>query len=192
MNDVSRRVEAERLPLARVGLVFPGLAVLAGIDVFHDVSTGVNPSLAALELVAMTALIGGACFYWLQSRRARRDASKLVKRFDLAKADAERWRREAANVLPALGAAVQRQLERWGLSDDERRTALLLLSGLSLPEIASRIGTTTRSARQVVLSVYTKAGVGGRAELSAFFLQDLLYLAGLPKEVGDEQLAAEL
>ncbi len=192
MTDVSRRAEAHGSSFAKVGLVFPGLAVLAGLDAFHDVSIGMSPPLAAAELLGMIGLIAGAFFYWVQSRRARRDASSLLNRLDLAKTEAERWRREAANVLPALGAAVQRQLERWGLSDDERRTALLLLSGLPLGHIASRIGTTTRSAREMVLSVYTKAGVGGRAELSAFFLQDLLYLAGLPKEVDDEQFAAEL
>lgn len=35
-------------------------------------------------------------------------------------------------------------------------------------------GTSERTARQQALAVYRKAGLAGRAELSAFFLEDLL------------------
>lgn len=184
--------ESPRAPLlTRFGWLFGLLVVVAGIDVAHDLRGGLNPVVAAVELVAMAAVIGTACYYWVQSVRTRAHARKLVRRLDRAQADAERWRREAANVLPALGVAVQRQMERWGLSEDERRTALLLLSGLSLQDIARRLGSGTRSVRQLAVSIYRKAGVTGRAELSAFFLQDLFYLVGVPSD-RQEQLAAEL
>ena len=40
-------------------------------------------------------------------------------------------------------------------------------------EIASATGRSERTVRQHAIAAYHKAGVGGRAELAAFFLGDL-------------------
>jgi DNA-binding CsgD family transcriptional regulator len=69
---------------------------------------------------------------------------------------------------------MDRQFDRWALTTAEREVALLLLKGLSHKEAASVRGTSERTVRQQSLMVYKKAGVTGRAELSAFFLEDLL------------------
>ncbi|RMF83933.1 MAG: DNA-binding response regulator, partial [Nitrospirae bacterium] len=89
-------------------------------------------------------------------------------------AEAERWRREARHLLRGLGEAIDAQLHRWGLTPAEREVALLLLKGLSLREIAAvrRVGEAT--TRQQAQAVYRKAGLAGRHELAAFFLEDLL------------------
>jgi DNA-binding NarL/FixJ family response regulator len=52
--------------------------------------------------------------------------------------------------------------------------ALLLLKGLAHKEIADARETSERTVRQQSLAIYRKAGLSGRAELSAFFLEDLL------------------
>jgi DNA-binding NarL/FixJ family response regulator len=52
--------------------------------------------------------------------------------------------------------------------------ALLLLKGLSFKEIAQVRNASERTVRQQALAVYAKSGLGGRAELAAFFLEDLL------------------
>jgi DNA-binding NarL/FixJ family response regulator len=49
-----------------------------------------------------------------------------------------------------------------------------LLKGLSLKEIAAVRATTERTVRAQARSLYAKAGLTGRASLSAFFLEDLL------------------
>jgi DNA-binding CsgD family transcriptional regulator len=49
-----------------------------------------------------------------------------------------------------------------------------------MKEIADARGTAERTARQQALAVYRKAGLGGRAELSAFFLEDLLLPSSKP------------
>ena len=56
----------------------------------------------------------------------------------------------------------------------EEEVGLLLLKGLSMKEIADLRGTSERTAREQAGAVYAKAGLSGRAELSAFFLEDLL------------------
>ena len=53
-------------------------------------------------------------------------------------------------------------------------SALLLLKGLSTREVAAVRSTSERTVREQARSVYVKAGLTGRAALSAFFLEDLL------------------
>lgn len=52
--------------------------------------------------------------------------------------------------------------------------AFLLLKGMSLKELAELRGTSEKTARAQSMSIYAKAGLSGRSELSAFFLEDLL------------------
>ncbi len=56
----------------------------------------------------------------------------------------------------------------------ERETAILLLKGFSHREITSIAGKSEKTVRQHSVAIYRKSGLGGRAELSAFFLEDLL------------------
>lgn len=52
--------------------------------------------------------------------------------------------------------------------------SLLVLKGLRHKEVSAVRRTSERTCRQQARSVYAKAGLTGRAELSAFFLEDLL------------------
>ena len=70
--------------------------------------------------------------------------------------------------------AIDSQFSQWNLTDAEREVALLLLKGLSLKEIAAIRATTERTIRAQARAVYSKAGLTGRAALSAFLLEDLL------------------
>jgi len=62
----------------------------------------------------------------------------------------------------------------WGLTPAEREVALLLLKGQSHKQIAYTTGRSERTVRQHAVAVYQKSGLSGRAELAAFFLEDLL------------------
>ena len=73
-----------------------------------------------------------------------------------------------------LGGAIDRQLADWGLSPAEQDVALLLLKGLSHKEIADLRGTSEATVRQQSRGIYRKAGLEGRHDLAAFFLEDLL------------------
>ncbi len=90
------------------------------------------------------------------------------------RAQAERWREEARTALQGLGEAIDHQFERWHLTAAEKEVALLLLKGLSHKEIAQIRGTNDATSRQQARSAYQKAGLSGRNDLSAFFLEDLL------------------
>jgi DNA-binding CsgD family transcriptional regulator len=77
-------------------------------------------------------------------------------------------------LLRGLGEEIDAQLGRWGLSPAESETVLLLLKGYGHKEIARLLGKSERTVRQQAASAYKKSGLAGRAELSAFFLEDLL------------------
>jgi DNA-binding NarL/FixJ family response regulator len=51
---------------------------------------------------------------------------------------------------------------------------LLQLKGLRHKAIAELRQTSERTVRQQALAVYRKSGLGGRTDLAAFFLEDLL------------------
>lgn len=73
-----------------------------------------------------------------------------------------------------LGRLIQKQLEDWQLTPSEREIALFLIKGLTIDEIATLRGTKPKTIRQQASSIYRKAGISGRHELAAFFLEDLL------------------
>ena len=98
----------------------------------------------------------------------------LVRDLDAARIQGRQWRDETRALLKGLGEAIERQFLTWKLTEAEREIGLLLLKGLSLKEIAAVRVTSERTIRAQARSIYAKAGLSGRAALSAFFLEDLL------------------
>lgn len=163
-----------------VGL-FVLIALLMATDVAIEFRQGVSIGLETFELVIFVSALGGIAFHWWQMNAARRRSEQLDVELARAQAearrwseDARRWNQEAQDVLNGLGAAIDRQFDRWGLTPAERDVALLQLKGLRHKEIAVLRHTSERTVRQQALAVYRKAGLNGRTDLAAFFLEDLL------------------
>jgi len=126
------------------------------------------------ELSLLVFGLGAVAYFWLQWARARRSLVATQAEMRIQKADRDAWRARAEKFLIGLGAEIDGQLRDWGLTPAERETALLLLKGLGHGEIAGLQGKSERTVRQHAGAVYRKSGLSGRAELSAFFLEDLL------------------
>jgi len=154
--------------------MFAAIAAFLGGDIASDLADGASATHLATEGAIMTFALAGVVLMWRQLATARLKARDLQRDLDGTRADLARWRSEAQDALRGLGAAIDAQFERWGLTPAERDVALLLLKGFSLKEIAELRSTGERTARQQSLAVYRKAGLAGRAELAAFFLEDLL------------------
>ena len=158
----------------RSAALFLGIVFLIGIDLLEDWRHGSRgPHLGLESVVLVLAAVG---FWLLRARIGRERAAARAVRRRLAEtsAAAESWRRRTEALAAGLGSAIDSQFQEWKLTDAEREVALLLIKGLSLREISSLRETSERTVRQQSLAVYRKAGLGGRAELSAFFLEDLL------------------
>ena len=65
----------------------------------------------------------------------------------------------------------------WALTAAEADVASLMLKGATLREIAALRRTAEATIRQQAQSVYRKSGLASRAELSAYFLEDLFSLS---------------
>ena len=182
MTDVG----SNEKPLGFAGVLFAIIAAVVLTDLGFDVSEGASPGHLIAEVsVVIFSLIGVAAL-WSRLRRLRLDADRLRLSLDETRADAERWRERASDHIRGLAEAIDEQFDAWELTPAEREVALLLLKGLSMKEIASVRGVSPRTVRQQAHVVYKKADLGGRADLSAFFLEDLL----LPADQRDEDPAA--
>lgn len=161
----------ERLFLTLVlGLV----ATLTLADVVADWSSGGSAPHLSAELLAAGVAVVGLGWLWARYFVLHRGLSTTRQSLAGARAEAARWRQHHAQLLQGLSGAIDQQLNAWSLTPAEREVAFLLLKGLSFKEMASVRGTSERTVRQQALAVYAKSGVAGRAELSAFFLEDLL------------------
>jgi len=151
-------------------------AIAAGgaVDLALDRPTGFWSAHVLFEVSLLTLSLGAVAYLWLGWRDVGRTLEQT--RAELAARGVERdaWRARAEKLLRGLGEEIDHQLREWGLTPVERETALLLLKGYGHKEIAALQQKSERTVRQHAVAVYRKSGLSGRAELSAFFLEDLL------------------
>jgi len=74
----------------------------------------------------------------------------------------------------ALSEVIDRQFQAWALTPAERDVGFLALKGLDVAEIAELRGAAQGTVRAQLTRIYSKAGVSGRAQFAAFFVEDLL------------------
>lgn len=174
-------VGPEQCRAAIVAVVFAAIAVLAAVDLASDAGSAATGAHLAAETAVLVAGLGG--FLWTaarfrglaaEHRALAREAETLAHRLDDSLREAARWRQEAGDLIAGLSDAIDRQLERWGLSPAEKEVALLLLKGLSHKEIGELRGVGEATVRQQARALYQKGGLNGRHDLAAFFLEDLL------------------
>jgi DNA-binding CsgD family transcriptional regulator len=161
--------------------VWAALAVAVGVTLSITLELIEDPALSAgalaMELISVipTVLMSvGIVLLFRIARQQREDQLTLVRDLEIARVQGQRWRAESRALLNGLGEAIDAQFGRWNLTEAEREVALLLLKGLSLKEVAAVRATSERTIRVQARSLYSKAGLSGRAALSAFFLEDLL------------------
>jgi DNA-binding CsgD family transcriptional regulator len=168
--------------LALPSAILAAVALLVALDLVSDARAGAGSPHLAVEVAIMVVALAGAVALWSMLYAARRRARALERDLGDAREDLARFRAESEDLVRGLGAAIDRQFARWDLSPAEREVALLLLKGLSHKDIATARETSERTVRQQSLAVYRKAGLSGRAELAAFFLEDLLLPSSQERE----------
>jgi DNA-binding CsgD family transcriptional regulator len=161
--------------------LWAAVALVAGVVFFLALELIEDPSLSAaqlaLELVAIVPVVFmsvGVVLLFRIAARQREEHLTVLRDLEVARLQGQRWRAESRTLLNGLGDAIDAQFSRWNLTEAEREVALLLLKGLSVKEAAAVRATSERTIRAQAASLYSKAGLSGRAALSAFFLEDLL------------------
>jgi len=138
---------------------------------------GTTPPELLFELLKIAPVVAtsvGVAVLFRVTQRQREEHLQVIRDLEIARVEGQRWRSESRALLNGLGEAIDAQFTRWKLTDAEREVALLLLKGLSTKEVAAVRGGSERTVREHARSIYAKAGLTGRAALSAFFLEDLL------------------
>lgn len=150
------------------------IALLTSVDIFNDYFEGVATWHISIEaIVALIALVG--IFYLMRGRfTLQRNLEQERRVSGELEAEAEKWKQVSKKYVKGLSVEIENQLDRWGLTEAEKEVSFLLLKGLSNKEIAEVRGTSTQTVRSQTNAIYTKSGLSGRSELSAFFLEDLL------------------
>jgi len=154
--------------------LFTIITFFVGADMAADLSDGVPLVHLVIETVALALCLAGAWGTGLQLRGALRRARQLQSDLEGTRADLARWRNEAKELLGGLRGVIDVQFKTWGLTSAQSEVALLVLKGFSYKEIADVRQTTERTVRNQALALYRKAGVANRAEMAAFFIEDLL------------------
>jgi DNA-binding CsgD family transcriptional regulator len=181
--------DLDEVEVAASPAIVPGILLLVAIGYAVDLALDRPAKWLSLHvLVELTLMIVSLAFSIVLWRGWRHTQGRLVRtEATLARSEAERdtWRKSAESALITFTNAVEQQLTRWSLTPAEREVALLLLKGYGHKQIAARTGRSERTVRQHAVAVYDKSGLGGRAELAAFFLEGLI----VPPSIADDGLS---
>jgi DNA-binding CsgD family transcriptional regulator len=174
MTDILDQSDRD-VPMLRALLALVLLATIVGggIDLALDAPKSWSVHVI-FELALIIAALASSVFLWHGWWRSTR--SLVATRQVLAEHAAERdaWRASAEAALAGLGRAIDERFTVWRLTAAEREIAMLLLKGQSHKQIAFETGRSERTVRQHAVAVYQKSRLNGRAELAAFFLEDLM------------------
>lgn len=155
------------------------VAVGGGIDLWLDRPQAPGAFHVVFETTLLLSCLAAIGWLWTGWMRARRSLALARADSEAQRSERDAWRARAEKLLRGLGDEIDTQLRRWSLTPAERETALFLLKGYGHKEIAALLGRSERTVRQHAVAVYRKSGLSGRAELAAFFLEDLLLPAQL-------------
>lgn len=148
-------------------------------DILEDLNAGDGLSQIALDLMIILLIAALLIYvYVLEPLKTHRENQELEERSREQTADLLKLSQVARKQLDGLGVYIKAQFNHWDLTAAEQDVALMLLKGFSLKEISQIRKVSERTTRQQATTIYGKAGISGRAGLSAFFLEDLL----LPSE----------
>lgn len=148
-----------------VGLVLSGLcSVFFAIDIIGDLFLdGQFPNEEThltIEFLVVAISFAVLVFHVRELNRLFRRHRRVSDQVRVASG-------EFATVIEAL-------FEDWQLTPAERDVAILLIKGLSFGEIGEARSAREGTVKAQSNAIYRKAGVAGRHELLAFFLDELL------------------
>ncbi|MFQ5458630.1 MAG: LuxR C-terminal-related transcriptional regulator [Myxococcota bacterium] len=163
-------------------LLLGGMAVFGIIDLLLDLSEDPTSFHLVFEILFVSGCLASVAYVWASWMQTRRNLARVEQALSDQGADRDAWREKSRKLLLGLGEEISRQFGEWGLTPAEREVALLLLKGYGHKEIAALLERSERTVRQHAVAAYRKSGLSGRAELSAFFLEDLLLPVQDPAE----------
>ena len=172
--DITEGSEYEGPLRALIAVVLAGTILGGALDLYLDAPESWRSAHVVYEIGLIAAAAASSLVLWRGWLRSRRTLVETQRTLASHADEREAWRESANAALVGFARAVDERFDAWALTGVEREIALRLLKGHSHKQIAFDTGRSERTVRQHAVSVYQKSGLGGRAELAAFFLDDLL------------------
>lgn len=154
-----------------VAVIFVTAAIIDSINDLHDGAHGTH---VAAQLTFGAVILGG--LVWVMRLRVQRVEAAMEasrQKLEELKREADVWRDRAASLKQRIGEAVDLQFDLWHLSNAEKEVTRLVLKGLSNKEISEVRSASEQTVKQQINAVFKKSGLSSRAQLLAFFLEDL-------------------
>lgn len=168
-------------------ILLVGMSLFALVDILLDLRDMVTYHHliheAALWLISMIGAFYQFRIIKWQSKKLVGFIEKIVELDQInkdLKSEQKNFQKKISHLSNEFLSHIDEQFNSWGFSRGEKEIALLLIKGLSMKEIADIRGSNENTVRQQSSQIYKKSALGGRMELSAFFLDDLLALSNLP------------
>lgn len=161
------------VPPVLLGAVVALMTLGAALDLVMDRPQQWLSFHVVFELLMVVGGLTLIILFWLGWWRAERATLQLQQSVERHRAERATWIENSRPALAGFGEAIDRQFDAWQLTPTEREVALLLLKGRSHKAIAAATARSPATVRQHATSVYQKAGLAGRAELAAFFLEEV-------------------
>lgn len=163
---------------AVLALLLNGFDRLVGGEEFDaaDLAMDFVETLLLVCAMALSVLVIG------RLRSVERETESLRSEVLRAAEAGSDWRRRSRRLFDGLSSAILVQFDEWRLTDAEADIAGMILKGASLKQIAEARHTSEATIRQQAQGIYRKSGLANRAELSAYFLEDLF-------DIGARQMA---
>lgn len=156
---------------------FVFIGILAAIDIAADIQEGTDSKHIIIEsilfIVAIVSAFAISLRLFKEAKESQRLLEEISRESQKNREEAKEWKSETQALLQGLGISINKQFERWELTPSEKEIGLFLLKGLSHKEVAYIRGVSEATARQQARSIYKKAGLKGRHDLAAFFLEEL-------------------
>jgi len=153
--------------------LFLSLVALEALENWPDVTVE-ELVFDLVEIGLLAGAVVATAYFSFEMRGVRHAHTTLLGDFARARAESDRWRESARAHIDGLHNAIREQFEHWRLTASEADIALLMLKGLSHKEIAQLRSSSEATVRQQATAIYGKSGLASRAQLSAFFFEDLL------------------
>lgn len=168
-------------------IILVGTSFLAFADIITDVQKGISMEHLVHEAFLWLFSMIGAIYQfriikWQSNKMLgfKEKIAELDKMNETLKVEQKNFEKKISHLSNEFLNYIDEQFNKWGFSRGEKEIALLLIKGLSMKEIADIRGSNENTVRQQASQIYKKSSLGGRMELSAFFLDDLLALSKLP------------
>ncbi len=172
-NELLKRLHSnERLV---IGVAIFLTLIVTVLDAVEDFGQSASAWSIFADLVYMGLMFGLLSYLWIfVPWTINRSHRELQIRLLESHKDIVAWREKASGLIDGLSKMINDQFDQWQLSPAEKQVGALLIKGLSIKQIGQLRQTSDQTVRQQAAALYAKAGLGGRVELSAFFLEDLL------------------